>query len=344
MRCCSVDRSLLAALVCVAGIGCAGEQAVRSTDDPGTRYATAFPSAGNEFDMEPVMPSIRMLSSVAFYRQASFVSDVGWPVERQITDGIWQAADTISTFTNSVVGTGTVLQFSMQRIALLTSAHVVTFKDTLTTYYYRDGERAGIRAFAVKMRQRNYVAEIPGADALEVLARDDRLDVAIIGQTIRTRDTIQPTFPLRTGDAGDLDWGSFVYVIGFPVGLRMVSAGIVSQPMRDSDGSFLTNVVFNRGMSGAAVLAAKPGESALEWVGIITSGSASTELTLSPGEQDVYDESVAEEPYEGEIFVSKIQRIRYGITMAVSVNALRKFASDHEDALRRRGFRLSLLD
>jgi len=290
------------------------------------------------------LPSIRMLSSIGFYRQADFSSPDIWPVDRPITDRIWRVADTVTTFSQSVVGTGTVLQYSLNRIALLTSAHVVTFDDTLTTYYLRDGEPVGVRTFAVKIRQRNYVADIPGAGSLEILARNDRDDIAIVGETVDTRGAMIPVFPLPTGRGDDLTWGSFVYVVGYPVGLRMVSSGIVSQPRRDDQNAFLTDVVFNRGMSGGAVLAARSGGASLEWVGIVTSASANTEYILAPNSEKLRDDLTSGEPYEGEILVKRDQRIRYGVTIAVSIDAIRKLARENRASLVRRGYHLSIFD
>lgn len=285
-----------------------------------------------------------MISSVGFYRQANFSSSDGWPADRPITDRIWREADTVTTFTQSVVGTATILQFSTNRVALLTAAHIVTFDDTVTTYY-RDRERpTGIRAFAVKVRQRNYAADIPGADGLEVLARNDRLDIAIVGQAINTLDMTFPVFPLPAGRAADLNWGSFVYVVGYPVGLRMVSSGIVSQPNRDGDASFLTDVVFNRGMSGGAVLASRSRGGPLEWVGIVTSGSANTEYDLVPEDDRMDENRVSGEPYEGQIYINRTQRIRYGVTMAVSIDAIRKLVGDNRTSLLRRGYHINIFE
>ena len=324
--------------------GCSTAQTTAPVQDEDGKYSTSFPGPGRTASLDPALLSVRMISSVGFYRQADFSSAFGWPADRPITDRIWKDADTVTTFTESVVGTGTVLQFSRSRLALVTSAHVVTFADTVTTYYRDERGEIGVRSFAVMVKQRNYVADIPGTGDLEVLARDDGLDIAIVGQSINSRDLIVPVFPLPPGKARDLDWGSFIYVIGFPAGLRMVTSGIVSQPNRDRDASFLTDVLFNRGMSGGAILAARSGSSTLEWVGIATSGSATTEHMLAPDEKHLHEGLTSGEPYEGEVFISKAQRIRYGVTMAVSIEAVRKLAADNRVTLLRRGYSLSVLD
>ncbi|HUF07931.1 MAG TPA: serine protease [Rhodothermales bacterium] len=334
---------ILAAATC-AGLACSVAQTVDLAQDEGGKYSTSFPGPGRTASLDPALQSVRMISSIGFYRQADFTSASGWPADRPITDRIWKNADTVTTFTESVVGTGTVLQFSRSRLALLTSAHVVTFDDTVTTYYRDERGETGVRSFAVKVKQRNYVADIPGTGDLEVLARNDGLDIAIVGQSINTRDLIVPVFPLPPGKARDLDWGSFVYVIGFPAGLRMVTSGIVSQPSRDRDASFVTDVLFNRGMSGGAILAARSGGATLEWVGIATSGSATTEHMLAPNEKHLHEGLTSGEPYEGEVFISRAQRIRYGVTMAVSIEAVRKLAADNRAHLLRRGYSLSVLE
>jgi S1-C subfamily serine protease len=285
-----------------------------------------------------------MLSSVGFYRQADFGSEADWPIGRSITDAIWREADSVTTFTESVVGTGTILQFSANRIALLTSAHVVTFDDTVKTYFRVDGEPTALKSVAVKIRQRNYVAEIEGADRLDVLARDDRLDIAIVGQALNTRDAIVRPIPVSAGHADRLTWGSFVYVVGFPVGLRMVSFGVISQPERDRDGSFLTDVPFNRGMSGSPVFATRSDGTSLEWVGLVVSGSAHTEYMLAPAENALQEGVTSRAPYEGDMFVERTQRVRYGVAMGVSVEAVRRLIDANQVSLIRKGYRLNLLD
>ena len=335
---------LIAATSCV-GLGCSSERAAVSDNQPVSRlYSTSFPGHGLEGSLADALPSVRMLSSVAYYRQASFASPNGWSADRPITDRVWRAADTVTTFSQSVVGTGTVLQGSLNRLALLTCAHVVTFEDTIKTYFIVNDEPVGIKAFAVKVNQRNYVADIPGAGSLEVLARNDHDDIAIVGQTIDTEGMMIPVFSLPPGRGGDLTWGSFVYVVGYPVGLRMVSTGIVSQPERDDQNAFLTDVVFNRGMSGGAVLAARSEGSSLEWVGIVTSSSANTEYVLEPDVENLREDLHSREPYEGEIYARRIQRIRYGVTIAVSIDAIRKLAQENRVSLQRRGYRLNIFD
>ena len=340
-----LKRLLIFAAACYTCFGCTNERAATvETSQVGQVYTTSFPGGGNEESLADALPSVRMISSVGFYRQANFSSPDAWPIDQPITDRIWRVADTVTTFTHSVVGTSTILQFSLNRIALLTSAHVVTFDDTVTTYYRVDDKVVGIRALAVKVRQRNYVAEIPGAKSLEILAKDDRLDIAILGQVIDTRSLTVPVFAVPPGHASDLRWGSFIYVVGYPVGLRMVASGIVSQPMRDADGSFLTDVVFNHGMSGGTVLAARAGGKKLEWVGVVTSGSAETDYLLQPDTETQREDLTSGEPYEGKAYVRRMQRIRYGVTMVVSIDAIRALATKNRTLLRLRGYHLSVLD
>ena len=331
-------------MVSGSNLACSTEHVVTRSAAADFGYTTGFPGPNDGFDIEAALSAVQMLSSVGYYKQASFSNPTAWPKNRKLSADVWEMADTVSTFTNEVFGTGTVVQFSGGRVAVVTSAHVVSFRDTITTYHDIDSVSAGIRAIAILVKQRNYLVEIPGADALEVLARDDKLDIAILGQPITTDDMEARVSTLPTGAAGDLKWGSFVYAFGYPVGFKMVSSGLVSQPMRNNSGSFLTNVVFNRGMSGAAVLAARPGSSVLEWVGVMTSGAATTEYHLTPEPKFDDDEPVRGEPYEGDSFVSKVQRIRYGVSTSVSIEAVKRLALTNRSVLDRRGYELTILE
>ncbi len=96
----------------------------------------------------------------------------------------------------------------------------------------------------------------PGGGEFEVIAKDRKKDLAILGRQY-VGDPYQLIKPLKIpmGNPKDLEWGSFVYIIGYPMGHKMVTKGIISNPRDDESNSFLIDALFHRGFSGGIILA-----------------------------------------------------------------------------------------
>ena len=177
---------------------------------------------------------------------------------------------------------------------------------------------------AVKVRQQTYLPGIDRGQDLSLLAVDEKVDIALLTQDYRPTVESQPVFPMPTGSAVDLEWGSFVYVLGYPTGRAMITSGIVSQPDRNDDHGFLLDIVFNKGMSGGPVFARRRGSSEFECVGLVTSGSAGRELLVVPDRDDARPTLDSGEPYTGDIFARETRRLHYGVTVGVAVESVRR--------------------
>jgi hypothetical protein len=129
--------------------------------------------------------------------------------------------------------------------------------------------------------------------------------------------------------------------MGYPKGYLMVTRGIVSQPDRDHEGSFLVDALFNRGFSGGIVLAIKDGVPNFEMVGMASSVSADFEYKLVPPEEVTrhgYDPRI---PYDGDVYLEFNRHINYGITFIVSAELIQSFIKDNSDQLNQKGYDLS---
>ena len=155
-----------------------------------------------------------------------------------------------------------------------------------------------------------------------------------------------PDFPIQVfrypfGAARELEWGSFVYLFGYPSGYKMVTKGIVSSPRKDRFDTFLIDAVFSRGFSGGIALAIRDGVPNFELVGMVKLVSARTSYVLVPEKDDgvvEYDPTV---PYDGQIFVERKTEIEYGVTQAISVEMIRDFLESHRASLKAQGYDLS---
>jgi hypothetical protein len=284
-----------------------------------------------------------LLSSIAYYRTYTFTESEG--VTRTLVDAdLLHSHERTAVYGNRTAsGTATVLSYENHRVALLTCAHVVDFEDTVVTYFLNADHRPTnvIRTVAIKEKQSNYVAVFPEGGELAILALDRAADVAILGkQFIVDPPGSIKVFRYPLGKAKDLEWGSFVYLFGYPSGYRMVTKGIVSSPNRDRRGSFLVDAMFSRGFSGGIVLAIRDGIPNFELVGIVKLVSARSSFVVSPSKE--YDEASYDPaiPYNGPIFVERRTEIESGITQAISAESLVAFFDANEPLLLQQGYRL----
>jgi hypothetical protein len=307
------------------------------------RYDSEFPYRGCSKQLEEMSESVKMLSSIAYYRTYAFEREEH-VTHASLSPDIITSHEKNAVYGNSTAsGTATVISYNDHKVALLTCAHIVDFEDTILTYYFGSDHRPTniLRTVAIKVKQTNYVAVFPEGGELDILAMDKTIDVAILGRTF----LIDPPATLRVfqypmGRAKDLEWGSFVYLFGYPSGYKMVTKGIVSSPNRDRKGSFLVDAMFSRGFSGGIVLAIRDGIPNFELVGIVKLVSARSSYILSPSkefEEMSYDLSV---PYDGTVFVERHTEIESGITQAVPSEQIIEFADANESRLRGEGYHL----
>jgi hypothetical protein len=305
------------------------------------KYDSEFPYRGCSAQLEEIGESVKMVNTIAFYRTFSFAPDEQTrPADAgpEFLRGRFQRSTVISS---QAAGTATVISSEGRRVVLVTCAHVIGFPDTVMTFRIGpDHKSTGfLRSIALKEKQTTYIAGFPEGGDLEILAMDRLSDVALLGKTFdnepfpRIRALAYPN-----GSAKELEWGSFVYLFGYPSGFRMVTKGIVSNPNRDKRGTFLLDAVFNRGFSGGIAFAIRDGVPNFELVGMVklVSGHSAYVLAPAPGaDTPEYESGV---PYTGDIFVERRTDIEYGIAQAVPVEAIVEFVQEHRVDLATRGY------
>jgi S1-C subfamily serine protease len=224
----------------------------------------------------------------------------------------------------------------------MTCGHVVDFSDTLITRYVGSDYRITpfIRSISIKTNQLIFLNEVGGGIALDVLALDRSADLAILGQKIDPRQSIAlPVFSYPLGKSKDLEWGSFVYVFGYPAGYRMVTKGIVSLSAKPQ-GSFVVDAVVSPGSSGSIALAIRDGVPNFELVGMIKMIPAQTTYVLTPSKDgDVEYDPI--EPYHGEVFVQRKAEIQQGIAVAIPTETIVAFIEKNRFRLSQQGYDLT---
>lgn len=308
------------------------------------KYDTEFPAMNGSKQLARISNSVKKLNVIAYYKSFYFSYD-DQITETMLHDHrIWGKAQTVDTHSQTGIGTATVIHHANHRIALLTCAHVVSEPDTILSYYYNiDGERTWLQSVSIKQKQQNFVSDMRGVGELEILIIDQKRDIAVVGKEGIFYSNFIKLFEYPLGRTDDLEWGSSVYLIGYPMGYKMITRGIVSNPRVNASGSFLLDALFNRGLSGGLVLAVRDGATNLELVGLAKSVSAESGFILTP-EQDIqrpaYDPHV---PYDGKIYVHQKRHINYGITHAITIETIQDFFKDNEVYFLSRGYDFSHL-
>ena len=292
------------------------------------KYDSEFPYKGASDELREISQTVQRIHSSTFYKTYTFDQSVKLTKENLKTTDIRSLAVSEGYADQSTSGTGTTLYFEEGKVAILTCAHIVQFPDTVISYLPDDEGNFTqyIQAILIKERQAIYAAGFPEGSEFELLVADKKSDLALIGKDYKILSDLRfPVFTYPTGRAKELDWGSFVYLFGYPINYQMVTKAIVSNPNRDEYGSFLVDAVVNNGMSGGIVLAIRDGVPNFEMVGMIQWVPEEEENILVPQKLNNNERYSPIVPYKGEEYVKRFSSIRYGIARVISAEAIIEF-------------------
>jgi hypothetical protein len=316
-------------------------QAVYPTLNDG-RYDSEFPYRNCSSELDEISKTVKKLYCLVEYDQYSFKNTDLLTHSNLTGQNLKKKAVNKGFFTESVHGTATVIYNEDGNILVLTCAHVIDYPDTVFSYFLDEkGQKTQyIESLGIKKKQQNFIRDFPDQGLLEIIAMDKELDIAFLGNHFDSPMPDIRVFSYPTGDSRQLEWGSFVYIIGFPAGYQMVTRGIVSNPNPGKNDEFIIDALFNTGISGGIVLAVRDGVPNFELVGIAKSVSAKYKNVLRP-EKESHEESYNPNiPYHGDLYVKMEKDINYGITFTVSIGAIRKFCEKNRNEFIRNGFNL----
>lgn len=309
------------------------------------KYDTAFPFGGNSEQLKGILDAVRLLNATVYYERYTFEGR-DQIRKADIAPSLLRSGKYPKTVFNDFrVGTATLIDFNLNRMAVMTCAHVVDFPDTIITFYAQEGELAEeerlIYQVAFKKKVEYFIADIRQGDSFDVLAADRKLDIAILGKEFLLPPAERlPVFRYPLGSAKELDWGNLLYIVGFPSGKKMITTGIVSSPDRNRNHDFLLDALFNRGFSGGVALAIRDGVPNFELVGIVNAVAADNEIVLVPGEMKHEPDFTTNLYYEGPIYAGMRKKINYGISFGISIESIRDFIQEHRRTLENRGFHI----
>lgn len=318
---------------------CARQQAPISGIIADNKYDSEFPQQSVSKELTYISNTVKKLDCLVFYMNYFFPPGNNLQHEN-INDSVLKFESVANEVSNeSVTGTSIIIYQDSKQLGLLTCAHVIDFPDTLISRYPED--IGGIRAVSVKIKHQIFLSGLNQGDDVKVIIEDKKKDIAILKKEIDTQGLDFPVFNLPVGNTKDLDWGSVVYIVGFPLGNLMVTNAIISNPGKAENGTFLTNALFNRGISGSPVVAIRDGNSNFELVGIASSASAQTIQFLRPEKNDAFNEN-RDGSYAGKIYTEQRKNINYGVTYSVAIEEIMDLLKKNKLLLEKDGFEYSM--
>lgn len=330
--------SIFISLLLILLTSCSSSEVSTETIVVDDGYTSVFPNRETSDELELISNSLVLINNMTFYNSYLYLDSVLTLKDLQNND-LTDKTIFDGTVTKTSSGTGTIINISGTTVSLLTAAHIVSYPDTIMTFYKsEDGKSTQfIESIMVKERQ-NIYSNLPEGGRLKLIAKDDKTDIAIVGNSFREINSILfPVLDIKLGDSSELNWGDFVYVFGYPMHNKIVTRGIVSLPTNDNSDNFFVDALINRGSSGGIVLAMNGSNSTFELVGVVSSVPAEKMHVLSPEnpQEDTY--LLPGTVYTGNTTIEKLDNIRYGIGKIASSVAIKNFLIENEDILSREG-------
>lgn len=305
------------------------------------KYDSEFPYKSTSDELNKISETIQRVNTTAFYKIYLFDKKDNIRLIDLENKKISSLAEKEALADNSASGTAVTVYSQNGNVALLTCAHTITFPDTIIAFQYDDLGVATnyIESISIKEKQVIYVAGFPAGSQVEVLAIDNHSDIALIGRKYGAQNGIFfPSFNYPLGKAKEVEWGTFVYLVGYPINFKIITKAIVSSPRRDDAGSFLVDAVINPGFSGGLVLAIRDGVPNFELIGMVQWVPEEEESLIYPENlktKSTYNPVV---PYDGNFYVRKHSSIRYGIAKIIPVESIMTFLNENKVYLNEKGF------
>ncbi len=196
--------------------------------NPDGRYDSEFPDKSVSDKLNEISKTIKKLDCLAFYMTYVFPPDNNFKKSSISKDNIKRLSISADISNESVSGTATVIYYDGKTIGLITCAHIVDYPDTIVNWY--DKEQTSLHSISVKVRQQNYIAGLPEGGDIDVVVIDSKNDIALLQKKLGPHDERPEVFNYKIGNTSELEWGTFVYIMGYPLGNLMVTRAIVSNP------------------------------------------------------------------------------------------------------------------
>ncbi len=286
-----------------------------------------------------ISPSIIKIDVLGFYKTWYFGEEKFMLLEKIDYNKIDEECVFSEITSETISGTAIVLSSTNEISGMITCAHVVDYPDTVVTYH--NTNKSIVRSISIKQQQNIYVSGKSIDNKIEIIAMDEKSDLAFLKRTISTNEMIPPSFSLKKGKVEKLEWGSKIYVLGYPLGKFMITEGIVSVN-KSTNKRFISDALFNRGISGSPVFGLQDESSDYVWLGMASSAASQSFDYLEPKDSREGYQNFNEDVYQGAIVKNK-QLINYGVTYSISIEEIVTFVANNRMAISRAGFDADLI-
>ena len=247
----------------IASLGCAG-----------SKFSEEIPT-----DTSPLSNATREELATL----ASSVVGIHTEIEYEVHSDDGQGGMNITTDRQTISGGGLIIQVDWQssRYVILTSKHLIDPEDT-TDIFYLDENGAQTDVLFARYIVRDVSVSVYGMSnppsPAQVIAVDHRYDMALV--EVETANVLGFEFPNRVGYEENLSWGDWVFLFGFPGGIKQMTGGLVSPSPYSK--KLAVDAVVRSGYSGGPVFAFSRKSENLVLAGVIESVPATTLDFVAP--------------------------------------------------------------
>ena len=332
-----LTRIIFCLLPAILFLGCSSSSNITPVFKPNdNRYTSAYPDRNISEKLESIHHSVQRVISTVQYKVYD-LHDKSLTYDNIFNSNLDSLAPKSTVASESNAGTAISILRNNKYTVFITAAHVITSPDTLYSFQEnnRKGRQAVVRSVSVKKDQNIYLFDQGLLFGLETVAVDPEKDLALLFAKNKSNLTA-PVLSIQTGTAKNLAWGSVIYIMGYPLGNAMVTNGIVSSPDYDKRGSFLTDALFNHGISGGIIIGSNDSYKTFEWVGMASTSSVRKQHFLIPNplENKFYQNLDA---YMDTSYVMEMNFINYGVSKTISIENILQFIYDNEKKLNKLG-------
>lgn len=329
-------------LICYVSYSC--NTIITTVSDVGLKdndYDRDFFQIETNNRLDNLVTSVKMINCLVYYESFLFRLDSKLTRSKIKNTDLRALAATSNHSTETASGTATIIYSEKGKVALLTSAHILNFPDTLISYYNDENNVSNkfIESISIKIRQTNLLPEYTQSNEVKILSLDPENDIALVGKEVSSLNAKKYLpFGLIPGNTNELSWGTKVYIIGYPLNNKMITTGLVSPSQKDKKSYFFVDAVFNRGFSGGIVLAIRDGAPNFELVGMVKSGTVHRDFILRPNTDSPNFIYNPQSNYTGEVLVKEKADIKYGVTKIMTIETILEFMENNKLVLEGLGY------
>ncbi|MFQ6115490.1 MAG: serine protease, partial [bacterium] len=232
-------------------------------------------------ELRKINSSIVGIGSVIKYRiyqynymleNGQVIPDATSPLRYKIQSGQGENGITVEEDEKTLSGGGLIIDFDRENstYTILTSSHLVKPKDT-TNVYYSDEEGNPTDILFAKYVVKDVMVTVRGRShwrvRAEVITHDPINDLAVI--EAKTTNFLGLEFSNDVGYNLDLSWGDWVFLFGYPRGIKQITGGWVSEA--PYSGTLAVDAVVRFGFSGGPVFGISKDRAKLLLVGLTKS-------------------------------------------------------------------------